>query len=211
MRTFIKLLFSSLVLALVLLGGYYYWYNNLTFRFETIAPNKVYKSALISPDKLESYLISHKIRTVIDLLDPGVQDAENPAQQREVDAENSKINEINKRLGTHIRHVNIPSRQVPTKKTLTQFFEVLDDNSSYPVLIHCYHGMGRAVIYSALYRIEYEGWENNKARMKARLLPVMVDSPLHHSSFAKGREKGDFLINYVPREEGNQSTLSKLY
>jgi len=210
MRIFLKTFLSLFILALLSFGGYYFWYNNLNYRFESISDNKVYKSALIKPKDLEDYLISYKIKTVINLLDPGVQDTENPAQQREVDAEDSKINEINKRLGTHIRHVNIPSGQVPTKKTLTQFFEVLDDNSSYPVLIHCYHGMGRAVIYSALYRIEYEDWENNKARMKARLLPVMVDSSLHHSSFAKGREKGDFLINYVPREEGNKSTLSKL-
>ena len=210
MRIFLKIFLSLFILALLSFGGYYFWYNNLNYRFETISDNKVYKSALISPDNLESYLISHKIRTVIDLLDPGVQDAENPAQQREVDAENSKINEINKRLGTHIRHVNIPSGQVPTKKTLTQFFEVLDDNSSYPVLIHCYHGMGRAVIYSAIYRIEYENWKNEDARMKARMFPMMVDSPLHHSSFAKGRGKGDFLIDYVPRCEAEKSTYSKL-
>ena len=207
MKRFFKI---TIPLFLIVLGLMYAWYNNYNFRFEEISPKKVYKSALISPDRLEGFLVDNNIKTVIDLLDPGVQDRLNPAQQEDIDKEDAAIKAINKKHGTAIRHVNIPSGQVPTKKTLKKFFEVLDENSSYPVLIHCYHGMGRAVIYSALYRIEYEGWKNDDARMKARLLPLMVDSPLHHSSFAKGREKGDFLINYVPRSEGNRSTLDHL-
>lgn len=205
-----RILKITVPLLLVVLGLLYAWYNNYNFRFEEISPNKVYKSALITPDRLEDFLISNNINTVIDLLDPGVQDRLNPAQQEDINKEDAAIKAINKKYGTNIRHVNIPSGQVPTKKTLKEFFEVLDDNSSYPVLIHCYHGMGRAVIYSALYRIEYENWSNEDARMKARLLPLMVDSPLHHSSFAKGREKGDFLINYIPRKEGDPSTLNRL-
>lgn len=202
-----RILAIFLGLSLLIIGLWYLWYNNYHFRFEEISKDKVYKSALIDPDRLEEFLLPHHIKTVIDLLDPGVQDSLNPAQQTEIDKEDAAINAINKKHGTHIRHVNIPSGQVPTQKTLRKFFEVLDENSSYPVLIHCYHGMGRAVIYSALYRIEYENWNNEDARMKARLLPIMVDSPLHHSSFAKGREKGDFLIGYVPRREGNKSTV----
>ena len=203
-----RILAIVLPLSLLVVGLWYAWYNNYNFRFEEISQDKVYKSALIAPDRLEEFLIANNIKTVIDLLDPGVQDRLNPAQQEDINREDAAINAINKKHGTHIRHVNIPSGQVPTKKTLTEFFEVLDNNSSYPVLIHCYHGMGRAVIYSALYRIEYENWSNEDARMKARLLPLMVDSPLHHSSFAKGREKGDFLIGYVPRKEGNESTVN---
>ena len=205
-----RILAILLALSLLIIGSWYLWYNNYHFRFEEISEEKVYKSALIAPERLEEFLITNNIKTVIDLLDPGVQDRLNPAQQADINKEDAAINAINKKHGTSIRHVNIQSAQVPTKKTLTEFFEVLDDNTSYPVLIHCYHGMGRAVVYSALYRIEYENWSNEDARMKARLLPLMVDSPLHHSSFAKGREKGDFLIGYVPRSEGNKSTISIL-
>ncbi len=205
-----RILAIVLALSVLIIGSWYAWYNNYNFRFEEISEDKVYKSALIDPDRLEAFLIDNNIKTVIDLLDPGVQDRLNPAQQADINREDAAINAINKKHGTQIKHVNIHSAQVPTKKTLTEFFEVLDDDSSYPVLIHCYHGMGRAVIYSALYRIEYEEWNNEDARMKARLLPLMVDSPLHHSSFAKGREKGDFLISYVPRKEGSKSTVSIL-
>ena len=202
---------AVIVVALAAAFGLYYaWYVHWHYRFEAIVPGKVYKSALIDPDDLEDFLIEHKIHTVIDLLDPGVQDALNPAQQRDIDAEAAAVARINAKHHTDIRHVNIPSGQIPTKKTLTKFFEVLDDNTSYPVLIHCYHGTGRAVIYSALYRIEYEGWSNEAARMKTRALPFLVESPLHKSSFAAGHGKGDFLIHYKPRREGNRSTIATL-
>ncbi len=79
----------------------------------------------------------------------------------------------------------------------------MDDSASYPVLIHCYHGTGRAIIYSAIYRIEYEGHTNEEARAKTRFR-------LNGSSFDKGRSKGDFLINYKARKEGDNSTLNTL-
>jgi protein tyrosine phosphatase (PTP) superfamily phosphohydrolase (DUF442 family) len=191
----------------VILGGIYVWHVHFNYRFETISEGKVYKSALIDPDKLGYYLEKNKIKTVIDLLDPGVQDALNPAKQKEIDAEQKAVDEFNKKYHADVVHVNIPSRQIPTKKTLLKFFEVLDDEKNYPVLIHCYHGTGRAQIYSALYRIEYEKYKNSDARAKTR---VVVQALGYRSSFADGRSKGDFLMGYKPRSEGNNSTINTI-
>ncbi|HHD75759.1 MAG TPA: protein phosphatase [Campylobacterales bacterium] len=197
------------VIAVLLLVGiaYYVWYVHINYRFEEISKDKVYKSALIAPDRLDGFLVDHKIKTVIDLLDPGVQDRLNPAQQAHVDAEDNAIKRINKEYNLKINHVHIPSNQVPTKKTLTKFFEVLDKEESYPILIHCYHGTGRAQIYSALYRIEYENWKNADAREKTR---VIVEGFGYRSSFSDGKPKGDFLMHYKPRSSGEESTLNKL-
>jgi protein tyrosine phosphatase (PTP) superfamily phosphohydrolase (DUF442 family) len=191
----------------VILGGIYVWHVHFNYRFETISEGKVYKSALIDPDKLGYYLQKYKIKTVIDLLDPGVQDALNPAKQKEIDAEQKAVDEFNKKHHANVVHVNIPSRQTPTRKTLLKFFEVLDDEKNYPVLIHCYHGTGRAQIYSALYRIEYEKYKNSDARAKTR---VVVQALGYRSSFADGRSKGDFLMGYKPRSEGNNSTINTI-
>ena len=194
--------------ALILVAGIaYVWHVHVNYRFETISDGKVYKSALINPERLGDFLQKYKIKTVIDLLDPGVQDKLNPAKQKEIDEEQKAVDEFNKKHGTHVKHVNIPSRQVPTKKTLTKFFKVLDDTSNYPVLIHCYHGTGRAQIYSALYRMEYEGWSNADARAKTR---VVVQALGYRSSFADGKSKGDFLMHYKPRKEGKNSTLNTI-
>ena len=186
------------LLGVILLLGiaYHQWHIHFNYRFEEISKNKVYRSALIAPEKLEGFLLDHNIKTVIDLLDAGVQDALNPAKQAEIDAEDKAVNKINEKHHLNIEHINIPSGQIPTKETLEKFFKVLDRKESYPVLIHCYHGTGRAAMYSALYRIEYEEWSNYDARMKTR---IVVEGLGYRSSFSKGREKGDFLINYEPR------------
>jgi len=198
------------ILIVVLLGGFFYWFNNINYTFRVVSEGKVYKSALIPPEKLEDFLIPYKIKTVIDLLDPGVQDSLNPATIKEINAEDKAIKSINKKYNLHVLHINIPSPQVPTKQTLTKFFKIIDDPKNYPILIHCYHGMGRAEIYSSIYLIEKEGWDNEKARMRTRILSILVDSFLHHSSFARGREKGDFLINYKPRSFGQEATINRL-
>jgi predicted protein tyrosine phosphatase len=58
----------------------------------------------------------------------------------------------------------------------------MDNSDNYPVLIHCYHGTGRAEMYSALYRIEYEKF-TNEAHVKVRTLKF--------SSFDDGTPKGE--------------------
>jgi len=203
----IKKILKIFGVLVVIAGGVYVYHVHFDYRFETISDGKVYKSALIDPDKLGYYLQKNKIKTVIDLLDPGVQDALNPAKQREIDAEQKAVDEYNKQHHANVVHVNIPSRQVPTKKTLTKFFEVLDNKDNYPVLIHCYHGTGRAQIYSALYRIEYEKWKNSDARAKTR---VVVQALGYKSSFSDNRSKGKFLMSYKPRSEGNSSTINTI-
>ncbi|GEM_PF-247289 len=201
--------FKFVLASILILAAAYYYQVNYNFRFEQISEQKVYKSALIDPDRLEEFLIPNHIKTVINLLDPGTKDDLNPGQMEHISSEEYAIEKINNEHNTTIRHINIPSGQVPTAQTLEKFFAILDNNDSYPILIHCYHGTGRAAIYSALYRIEYEGFKNDEARMLTRALPILVESPLYKSSFAQGRSKGDFLINYHKRNDTN-STLKSL-
>ena len=203
MKTFFKRLGILFLLAV----AYYIWHVHFNFRFEEISENKVYKSALIKPEKLEHFLLNNNIKTVIDLLDPGVQDRLNPAKQIDINKEDEAINDINKKHNLNIKHINIASGQVPTKQTLNKFYKVLDDQSNYPVLIHCYHGTGRAQIYSAIYRIEYENWSNADARAKTR---VIVEGFGYRSSFSDGKVKGDFLMNYKPRSAKENSTINSL-
>ncbi len=202
-----KKLLKFVGLIVVAIGAYYVWHVNFNYRFEEISKDKVYKSRLINPDKLGGYLKEYKIKTVIDLIDPGVQDRLNPGRQANIDAEAAAVKKYDEKYQADVVHVSIPSGQVPTKETLTKFFKVLDDNTSYPVLIHCYDGTGRAPLYSALYRIEYEKWKNADARAKTRL---MVQGFGYRSSFADGKSKGDFLMHYVPRYMGENATINKL-
>ena len=93
-----------------------------------------------------------------------------------------------------VNYFNNGSDQVPQQHNLDMFFKIMDNQENYPVLIHCYHGVGRAEMYSAIYRIEYEGWDPNEARKSTRLLTKF-------SSFDIGKPKGDFLNNYKSRKD----------
>ena len=205
-----KKILSGLLVTLFLGVAYYVWYVHFNFRFAEVSEpqrtEKVYQSALIAPDKIGKFIKKAKIKTVINFLDASVQNKLNPASQKNIDAEDQAIADYNQNNNSAIQHINIPSGQVPSKKALTEFFKVMDNKENYPVLVHCYHGTGRTEIYASLYRIEYEKWKNEAARAKSR---AVVEGLGYTSSFGKGREKGDFLINYKPRSDKN-ATLNTL-
>lgn len=69
----------------------------------------------------------------------------------------------------------------------------MDNKDNYPVLIHCYHAIGRAEIYSTLYRIEYENFSNEEARNGVRAL-------IKWSSFDDGTAKVEYLKAYKSRK-----------
>ena len=179
----------TFVLAL-LFGGKYVYDMNINHNFETISEGKVYKSGVIPPDELESYVKKYKIKSIVDLRFPGTgDDVNNPEDAAELEAEKIAIAKIN-----GVNYFNDGSDQVPTKENLVLFYKIMDNPANYPVLIHCYHGVGRAELYSAVYRIEYENWDKDEARTSARFLTKW-------SSFDLGKPKGDFLHNYIRRKD----------
>ncbi len=195
MKKILKIVGLSLLVVLLGLGAYDFYHKHYDYNFGTITENRVYKSGAIDTKDIKDYVTKYGIKTVIDLRN----EATVPTQAEEKEA-------IEKIGG--VQYVNIRSSQVPSKKNLHKFFKILDNEENYPIQIHCYHGLGRTMIYVALYRIEYEKWDNDAARHKTRIYPV--ESFLRDSQFATGRPKGDFLINYVPRRAGDKATINTM-
>lgn len=188
MRTKKKILIVVFVLVLIGVGKYVYDIN-INHNFETITEGKVYKSGVIPPGEIESYVKKYKIKSIVDLRFPGTSDeVNNPEIPKELTAEKNAVAQIK-----GVNYFNNGSDQVPNQKNLDLFFKIMDDKSNYPVLIHCYHGVGRAEMYSALYRIEYENMNRDEARTSTRLLTKW-------SSFDLGTPKGDYLHNYIKRQ-----------
>jgi protein tyrosine/serine phosphatase len=180
-----------LFFVLVLIFGAKYMYDmNINHNFETITEGKVFKSGVIPPDEIESYVKKYHIKSIIDLRFPGTgDDFNNPENPDELTDEQNAVTKIK-----DLNYFNDGSDQVPNKENLIQFYKIMDNPANYPVLIHCYHGVGRAELYSAVYRIEYENWDNDEARTSTRFLTKW-------SSFDLGKPKGDFLHNYVSRRD----------
>jgi protein tyrosine/serine phosphatase len=184
-----KVGFLVLAIIFVLVGKYVYDMN-INHNFETITEGKVYKSGAIPPNEIDFYVKKYHIKSIVDLRFPGTgDDVNNPEIPSELTAEKDAVAKIK-----GVTYFNNGSDQVPAQKNLEVFFKIMDNPANYPVLIHCYHGVGRAELYSALYRIEYEGWDKDKARKSTRFLAKW-------SSFDLGKEKGDFLHNYSSRKD----------
>jgi protein tyrosine phosphatase (PTP) superfamily phosphohydrolase (DUF442 family) len=178
-----------LLLGLILLGVSKYVYDvHFNYNFKEISENKVYKSGVIPPNKIASYIKDYSINSVIDFRFPHTKDkVNNPEVPEELTAEKEAVEKLE-----GVTYFNLGTDQVPTQDTVDEFLKIMDDPNNYPVLLHCYHGVGRAQMFSAIYRIEYEGWSNQDAREQTRLL-------LKGSSFDEGKPKGNYLINYKPR------------
>ena len=130
---------------------------------------------------------------MVDLRFPGTEDlVNNPEIPEELTAEKNAIAKIK-----GVNYFNNGSRQVPEPHNLEYFFKIMDNPDNYPVLLHCYHGVGRAEMYAAIYRIEYENWDVDKARTSTRPITKW-------SAFDLNTPKGDFLHNYVPRNKKDE-------
>jgi protein tyrosine/serine phosphatase len=183
------ILFVLILAALVFVKSYVYDYK-LNYNFEAITEGKVYKSGVIPPDKIEEYVKKYHIKSIIDLRFPGTNDLiNNPENPKELTAEKIAASKIK-----GLQHFTVGSDQIPKQKNIDDFLKIMDNSANYPVLIHCFHGVGRAQLYSAIYRIEYENWDNDKARKHTRFITIF-------STFDIGKPKGDFLHNYKKRKK----------
>jgi len=181
--------FSLLAIVLIFVGKYVYDMN-INHNFETITEGKVYKSGVIPPNEIESYVKKYHIKSIVDLRFPGTADVKNnPEKPADLIAEQEAVAKI-----PRVNYFNNGSDQVPKQENLDGFFKIMDNKENYPVLIHCYHGIGRAELYSAIYRIEYENFTNEQARSGVRAL-------VKWSSFDDGKPKGEYLKAYKSRQQ----------
>lgn len=181
--------FSMLAIVVVFVGKYIYDMN-INHNFETITNGKVYKSGVIPPNVIGDYVKEYHIKSIVDLRMPGTNDLVfNPENPGELLAEKMAV----ERIGG-VNYFSNPSEQIPNEQNIKIFTKIMDNKANYPVLIHCYHGTGRAELYSAIYRIEYENFTNEDARKGVRSL-------IKWSSFDDGKPKGEYLKAYKSRKQ----------
>lgn len=178
----------GLLPLIALMGGYHGYQTHLNHNFETISKDRFYKSGVIPTNELADYINKHNIKTIIDLRVIGSEDRKlNPETAKQISDEQLAVAEM-----PQVEYINIPSEQVPDEATVARYLSVIDDESKYPILVHCHHGTGRAVLYSALYQIEKEGLSPEQARQKTHTITAF-------SNFDKQSPKGKFLLSYQPR------------
>jgi tyrosine-protein phosphatase SIW14 len=57
---------------------------------------------------------------------------------------------------------------IPAEEGVNTFIKVMEDPANFPVLIHCMRGVHRTGAFCAVYRMEFQGWSNERAIQELR-------------------------------------------
>lgn len=141
-------------------------------RFRVVTPEKFYRSGQFTASGLRNIIQTHGIRTVINLQEEN-RDPYMPEtwltrpQIRESDVcRELGVNYISLYGGEIVSPEVYAAGQRP--QAIDQFLQILDDSSNYPVLLHCKAGLHRTGLFTAIYRMEYEGWTTAAAMQELR-------------------------------------------
>jgi len=151
------------VVVLIVAGGpfafFRYEYAHAK-RFREVVPGRFYRSGQLTADGFREVFEKYRIRTVINL------QHENPDPHlpnrwmgkpiiRE--SEICKAHNVNYILLTP--DILPEPNSVETRPPVVDdYLKILDDETNYPILVHCKAGLHRTGRLTAIYRMEYEGW-----------------------------------------------------
>jgi|LauGreDrversion2_6_1035139.scaffolds.fasta_scaffold02307_1 protein tyrosine phosphatase (PTP) superfamily phosphohydrolase (DUF442 family) len=152
-----EVLWVSLVIV-TMCGLIYGWWVHFHSRFTTVSRGVLFQSAAMPPSKLVRVVQRRGIQTVFDF---------RSGQDSEVAAERQALAAIG------VRHRHLPTSIYPSQQEILVFVAAMQRElaQSSRILVHCEDGEGRAVMFAAIYRIEFQGWSNERAYRGTARLP----------------------------------------
>jgi tyrosine-protein phosphatase SIW14 len=162
----------GLALAVFLIFAPYLYYRyswEHGKRLRPIDEGRVYRSGLLSADGFRDAIARYRIKTVINLMEEN----QDPALRADrFHAISTHESELCKDLGVDFKFIFVElSDNRPGNEALpaiAEFRKIMDDESSYPVLIHCKAGLHRTGVMAAIYRMEYDHWSRADAMRELR-------------------------------------------
>jgi len=129
-------------------------------RLREVTSGRVYRSGQMTVEGFTDAVARYHLRTIINFQD----ELPDPEIRRSfLDGSSVPESELCRRLG--VRYVYLPPdlilrRRIPHDRPLAvdRFLALMDDPSTYPVLLHCRAGLHRTGVMTAVYRMEYDGW-----------------------------------------------------
>lgn len=70
---------------------------------------------------------------------------------------------ICKALNLEVVSIPLNYWRLPNREEIARFFEIVDEQSKHPIFLHCKHGSDRTGMFSAFYRMKYDGWSADRA------------------------------------------------
>jgi protein tyrosine/serine phosphatase len=178
---------AALAAVAVIAGVSYYCFIQFALpHFHTVRKGMLYRSG--QPKGVGLTWVKHfGIRTLINLRKP---QSEGTPEEKAYAAEN----------GLNFHNFSIGSSHDDIEAAVQSFLAIVDDDSNWPVLVHCSRGKERAGVLSAIFRIEYDRWSNEKALQE---------------SFDRGLEEDhmpipeNYIKTYKPRWNGGGGGTSQ--
>ena len=194
------------LLALVPPCAYYRYQYVQAKRFHEVTPGRFYRSGQMTAPGFREVIDRYKIKLVINL-------------QHEVPDPfltehwlgNGKIKESELCRDLGVKYVLLTPDILPPDNRLDSippavedFLKLLDDESNYPILVHCMAGLHRTGRLTAIYRMEYQGWSIGEALRELRANNYGYMAASEYDVFII-----QFLENYVPRSQRPKKLLDE--
>lgn len=90
--------------------------------------------------------------------------------------------------------VPIHPAEPPTREEIDYFLDIVNDPANQPVYVHCTLGIDRTGLMSGIYRIEHDGWTNEKAVAEMEYFghnELWIDLEDLLKTYPEGVESGD--------------------
>ncbi|HTU16636.1 MAG TPA: tyrosine-protein phosphatase [Gemmataceae bacterium] len=157
---------AALVGVIFVVPAVYCRYVGVTSkRLRTVDPGRFYRSGQMTAEGFADAVERFHIRTIVNVQT----DVPDPDIDRSYwSCRTIKESELCRKLGVRYVHLVptfLPSFLIPENRLsiIDQLLYVLHDEANYPVLIHCYAGLHRTGLLTAIYRMKFQGWTREQA------------------------------------------------
>jgi len=180
---------------------YRYWRQNLR-RFQVVRPGVLYRSGQPSRRGMRYLVDNYQIKTVLSLR------GEEPRLRQGLFFEIGEPGggeEKDEVAALGVRYLRWPlDREVYwpwlTPSQFDRFYELFDDPSNFPLLLHCAEGRHRTGTYAALFRMEYDRWTAEKALAEMHAFQFGPPRPIQEHN----------LRTYLPRPRPDEEEWADL-
>ena len=156
---FSRVLGLLILLTVIIIPTYVSKYQQKQYRnFRVVKNGVLYRSGQMTPVGLKKIVDEYHIKAIVSLRDSYGSEAP-PDIQEEAFAREYGV----KYLRLSPKKWESETGEPPVMENIKQYLKLMGNPENYPVLVHCFAGIHRTGSYCALYRMEFEGWPNEKA------------------------------------------------